>query len=709
MIKPYYQDKSVTHYCSDALSVLSELESESVDLLATDPPYGISFMGKYWDKALPDKKIWEECLRVLKPGAFAFVMSIPRSDCLSRMIISLEDAGFRVDFTPIYWAYASGFPKAQNIGKAVDKRRIGDKFKEIRDYLRQCYKESGKTQKQLAYAMSDFTIGGGRVSHYFGNEQPLVPNWIDWCILKGELNMDDRYDYHIREFERDVLGTARERKTSQWCRTSDDNNTYITEPQTKEAKALDGSYGGFQPKPAVEVIIVAMKPLSEKTFVDQALKNQKGITWLDDCRIPYESEEDKEKARFGTQMDIRGGNLKTPQGIHGKNILSSQSGRFPANLLVSDDVLNDGKVTKTSNNPNRFKGLRILPESKGWNQNDIICNSEAVSGDSGSFSRYFDLDKFFDGLLDKLKSKAYNKDKNTGDILWGVNQAEEENGLKNNPLPANGAISNSPITPAIELNNITSALNPATPTLDLANQNLNVKSAEKKLDCTETTIAQRIALIKQDTETLLEILENESIIPTTQNKPSLLNQSVANYVVCKMKDLRDIIQTSIDQPKLFGSVVPAIIKQMQQDLSQDQLWQNFWREQSSLLTKSQQQTYPFAIISKASKSEKNKGLENIEPIQTNDGRNKLPDNAFQHDKTYRTNSHPTVKPLKLMSYLVTLGSRPGDTVLDPFLGSGTTALACKLLSRKCIGIELEEKYCEIATKRCSQNVFDFGI
>src|SRR5258708_39735357 len=61
--------------------------------------------------------------------------------------------------------------------------------------------------------------------------------------------------------------------------------------QSDQAKQLDGSYGGFQPKPAVEVILVAMKPLSEKTFVDQALKNGKGITWLDDCRIPYESDD----------------------------------------------------------------------------------------------------------------------------------------------------------------------------------------------------------------------------------------------------------------------------------------------------------------------------------------------------------------------------------------------------------------------------------
>ncbi len=72
------------------------------------------------------------------------------------------------------------------------------------------------------------------------------------------------------------------------------------------------------------------------------------------------------------------------------------------------------------------------------------------------------------------------------------------------------------------------------------------------------------------------------------------------------------------------------------------------------------------------------------------------------------NTHPTVKPLKLMSYLITLGSRQGDTILDPFGGSGTTALASKLLNRKCIISEIEEKYCEIAVNRCSQQVFDFA-
>jgi len=72
--------------------------------------------------------------------------------------------------------------------------------------------------------------------------------------------------------------------------------------------------------------------------------------------------------------------------------------------------------------------------------------------------------------------------------------------------------------------------------------------------------------------------------------------------------------------------------------------------------------------------------------------------------------HPTQKPLRLVETLVAYWTRPGDLVLDPFLGSGTTALAAKKLGRKCIGIEQDEKYCRTATERCSQEfmIFEAG-
>lgn len=64
--------------------------------------------------------------------------------------------------------------------------------------------------------------------------------------------------------------------------------------------------------------------------------------------------------------------------------------------------------------------------------------------------------------------------------------------------------------------------------------------------------------------------------------------------------------------------------------------------------------------------------------------------------------HPTTKPEPLMNELVVLFTDPGDTILDPFAGSGTTLVAAKRLGRKAIGIELEEKYCEIAARRLAQ-------
>ena len=406
----------------DSVKELNKFEDNSVDLLCTDPPYGYGFMGRDWDKVLPDIKIFEECFRVLKPGSMAFVMSAPRSDVQYRMAEMLERVGFRIDYTPIYWTYASGFPKAMNISKMIDKQK-GAK-REV----------TGKGKAGAAFHKGKGVITGG-----FGNIS-------------------------------DGTGTA----TTEW----DEKNN----PATDEAKKLDGSYAGFQPKPAVEVVIVAMKPLDKKGYLEQAQDNQKGITWFDDCRIPFE-ESDTPKGGYGamdigigkpgetqdyrkkkkiTMPDLRDVGKKSKEAIGIDKLSYGQvenaerleyeqntDGRFPANMLVSDKVLDD-------------------------------------------YSRYFSLDEWF------------------------------SKNLKSLPEPV-------------------------------------------------------------------------------------------------------------------------------------------------------QQTFPFMIVPKASRSEKDNGLDR--------------------------NIHPTVKPLTLMNYLVTLGSRKGDVVLEPFAGSGTTALACVGQERDYIAIEREQEYYEIAKAR----------
>ena len=76
------------------------------------------------------------------------------------------------------------------------------------------------------------------------------------------------------------------------------------------------------------------------------------------------------------------------------------------------------------------------------------------------------------------------------------------------------------------------------------------------------------------------------------------------------------------------------------------------------------------------------------------------------DKELR--NHPTQKPVALFAWLIAKYSEPNDTILDPFLGSGTTCYCAKKLNRYSIGIEIEEKYCEIAARRCSQEVMELG-
>jgi hypothetical protein len=126
-------------------------------------------------------------------------------------------------------------------------------------------------------------------------------------------------------------------------------------------------------------------------------------------------------------------------------------------------------------------------------------------------------------------------------------------------------------------------------------------------------------------------------------------------------------------------------------------------EAGRMLDEQQKGASRFFYCAKASKKERNMGLEDVEPTTVDDGRNKPIDNPFLRGKTLRQNSHPTVKPVKLMEYLITLITPPNGIVLDPFLGSGTTALAALNLGRFFIGIELNEEYCEIARRRIEQH------
>ena len=108
----------MTLHHGDCLEVMRGMDDNSVDSIVTDPPYGLSFMGKKWDYDVPSAEIWRECLRVLKPGGHLLAFAGTRTQ--HRMAVNIEDAGFEIR-DMIAWVYGSGFPKSLDVSKAIDK------------------------------------------------------------------------------------------------------------------------------------------------------------------------------------------------------------------------------------------------------------------------------------------------------------------------------------------------------------------------------------------------------------------------------------------------------------------------------------------------------------------------------------------------------------------------------------------------------------
>ena len=117
-LEAHCQDDQVTLYHGDCLEVMASLPAESVDVIVTDPPYGLGFMGKKWDDLPPGLDFAVEAMRVLKPGGHLLAFGGTRT--WHRLAVAIEDAGFEIRDS-IAWLYGSGFPKSLDVSKAIDK------------------------------------------------------------------------------------------------------------------------------------------------------------------------------------------------------------------------------------------------------------------------------------------------------------------------------------------------------------------------------------------------------------------------------------------------------------------------------------------------------------------------------------------------------------------------------------------------------------
>ena len=220
--------KKLNLIAGDSAEVLKQYPDNHFDSVVTDPPYGIEFLGKDWDKNTGAIEVWQECLRVLKPGGHLLAFSAART--YHRLASNIEDIGFEIR-DQIQWIYGSGFPKGQDMGKLIEKRE----------------------GKRKSYGGFNVTTGD-------------VASKESTCSKCGKGSPD--------------------LKTWKGCHIGEEDC-----PLEEATRPADNEWSGWKTglKPAHEPIVMARKPFKGST-VDNVLKNGVGAINIDDCRVEVDQD-----------------------------------------------------------------------------------------------------------------------------------------------------------------------------------------------------------------------------------------------------------------------------------------------------------------------------------------------------------------------------------------------------------------------------------
>ena len=407
----------------DCLDKLKELDDNSIDSIVTDPPYGLSFMGKKWDYDVPSVEIWEECMRVLKPGGH--LLSFAGSRTYHRMAVRIEDAGFEIR-DQIMWIYGSGFPKSMDISKQIDKKggTIGKNIVLLKQKLIELADKCGKTRKDID------TECGFRATNYLTlpkeGKKPdpwvnILPSDEKWYKIKEVLGVGNEFDDIFTSAKREVIGIqtkARSENSSFTMPTMGDETEYkswdITAPATDEAKKWNG--WGTALKPAHEPIVMARKPLSEKTVVDNVLEWGTGGINIDGCRIDNSDMKIPDNANE-IQTDKPKHHSGAMTGTIGKMKVHNDGGRFPANIIFDEEA---GKLLDEQTGELSTVGSPKNIDSSKTSIFGAGVPGFQMYGDKGGASRFF------------YCPKTSKRDRNEGlddfdakPMAWG-NQAKAE-------------------------------------------------------------------------------------------------------------------------------------------------------------------------------------------------------------------------------------------------------------------------------------------
>lgn len=346
------------------MDVLRSLEESSIDSIVTDPPYGLSFMGKKWDHDVPSVELWRECLRVLKPGGH--LLSFGGTRTYHRLVVNIEDAGFEIR-DQLQWITGQGFPKNLNVLKAALKEGIAcgckekskhdvrqmqcsdlpegiDSEDQLREVLQPVVSQQGASTKEPQTAnharREQSSLEGGQIC---GAGERLCDGESAESSESEAQRLCSRTYSCSGEDARATIESGRgspphqSRQSGQQTRKSQD--------VLKSSGTLDGSPFprcpkcekpilpeglGSSLKPANEPICLARKPLSEKTVAQNVVKWGTGGINVDATRI-------------GTDIIKTHGNGDKYSNFKGDKPASigqymEHQGRWPANVLFDEEA-----------------------------------------------------------------------------------------------------------------------------------------------------------------------------------------------------------------------------------------------------------------------------------------------------------------------------------------------------------------------------------
>ena len=249
---------------ADCLDALREMPDCSIDSIVTDPPYGLSFMGKRWDYDVPSVEIWAECLRVLKPGGHLLAFAGTRTQ--HRMAVRIEDAGFEIR-DMIAWVYGSGMPKSLDVSKAIDKAG-GSSPREQADMLRLRREAAGLTREQVAEhcgctpsSVRDWEEGRARASG--------AP--IEFIVPSAEYRAKLANLLGYSADERRLIGKTSDRRGDGTVYGVGHSGELREGGITEAARQWSG--WGTALKPALETVTFASKPYTDEQELDIILSN----------------------------------------------------------------------------------------------------------------------------------------------------------------------------------------------------------------------------------------------------------------------------------------------------------------------------------------------------------------------------------------------------------------------------------------------------